>query len=74
MARPRSVDEDEVLRVARNTFWSAGYAVTRVDDILATTGLGKGSLYGAFSDEHRLFLRAFGDYCARSDSGRPSGS
>jgi AcrR family transcriptional regulator len=64
MARPRSFDVDDVLRVARDQFWSTGYAGTSVDDILAATGLGKGSLYGAFGDKHRLFLRVFDDYCA----------
>jgi AcrR family transcriptional regulator len=64
MARPRSFDELEVLRVARDKFWSTGYAATSVDDILTATGLGKGSLYGAFGDKHRLFLRVFDDYCA----------
>jgi AcrR family transcriptional regulator len=64
MARPRSFDENEVLRVARDQFWSTGYAATRVDDIAAATGLGKGSLYGAFGDKHHLFLRTFEDHCA----------
>jgi AcrR family transcriptional regulator len=64
MARPRSFDESEVLRVARDQFWSTGYAATRVDDIAAATGLGKGSLYGAFGDKHHLFLRTFEDHCA----------
>ncbi|WP_371600804.1 TetR/AcrR family transcriptional regulator [Streptomyces sp. NBC_00564] len=64
MARPRSFDEGEVLRAARDQFWSTGYAATRIDDIAAATGLGKGSLYGAFGDKHQLFLRTFDDYCA----------
>jgi AcrR family transcriptional regulator len=64
MARPRGFDEGEVLRAARDQFWSAGYAATRVDDIAAATGLGKGSLYGAFGDKHHLFLRTFDDHCA----------
>jgi TetR/AcrR family transcriptional repressor of nem operon len=63
MARPRSFDQDEVLRVTRDLFWSTGYAAARVDDIAAATGLGKGSLYGAFGDKHQLFLRVFDDYC-----------
>lgn len=63
MARPRSFDEDQVLRAVRDRFWSTGYAGTSVDDILRDTGLGKGSLYGAFGDKHQLFLRAFRDYC-----------
>jgi AcrR family transcriptional regulator len=59
-----SFDEDEVLRVARDQFWSTGNAAARVDDIAAATGLGKGSLYGAFGDKHQLFLRTFDDHCA----------
>ncbi len=64
MARPRSFDEDEVLRVATDQFWATGYAAARVDDIAAATGLGKGSLYGAFGDKRHLFLRAFDVHCA----------
>jgi hypothetical protein len=52
----RSFDEGEVLRVVRDQFWSTGYAAARVDDIAAATGLGKGSLYGAFGDKHQLFV------------------
>jgi len=63
MARPRSFDEEAVLRAVRDQFWATGYAGTSLDDILAATGLGKGSLYGAFGDKHELFLRVFDDYC-----------
>jgi TetR/AcrR family transcriptional regulator, transcriptional repressor for nem operon len=64
MGRTRGFDEQEILRVARDQFWSAGYAAARVDDIATATGLGKGSLYGAFGDKHQLFLRTFDDHCA----------
>lgn len=64
MARPREFDEAEVLRAARDQFWSTGYAGTSMDAIAAVTGLGKGSLYGAFGDKHRLFMRVFDAYCA----------
>src|SRR5882757_8393783 len=63
MARPRSFDEEAVLRAVTDQFWATGYAGTSLDDILAATGLGKGSLYGAFGDKHELFLRVFDDYC-----------
>jgi AcrR family transcriptional regulator len=66
MARPRSFDEGAVLRTARDQVWSTGYAGTKIDDIAAATGLGKGSLYGAFGDKHALFLRVFDDYCTES--------
>jgi AcrR family transcriptional regulator len=62
MPRPRKFDESDVVAAARDEFWSRGYAATSVDDLTAVTGLGKGSLYGAFGDKHALFLRALGDY------------
>jgi TetR/AcrR family transcriptional regulator, transcriptional repressor for nem operon len=52
-----------VLRAAREQFWSTGYAGTSIDAVAAATGLGKGSLYGAFGDKRQLFLRVFDTYC-----------
>jgi TetR/AcrR family transcriptional repressor of nem operon len=63
MPRPRKFDEDTVVAAARDQFWNGGYAATSVDDLTTATGLGKGSLYGAFSDKHALFLRALDGYC-----------
>jgi TetR/AcrR family transcriptional regulator, transcriptional repressor for nem operon len=64
MARPRTFDEAQVLRAVRDEFWNKGYAGTSLDDLMRVTGLGKGSLYGAFGDKHQLFLRVFDTYCA----------
>ena len=64
MARPRSFDETEVLDAICDRFWSTGYAGTSLDDLMDATGLGKGSLYGAFGGKHDLFVRVFKDYCA----------
>ncbi len=66
MARPRSFAEDDVIAAAREEFWNRGYAATSVDDLTAATGLGKGSLYGAFGDKHSLYLRALDDYIKSS--------
>lgn len=63
MPRPRAFDEQQVLERAREQFWASGYAGTRMDDIARATGLGKGSLYGAFGDKSQLFHRVFGDWC-----------
>ncbi|MET0898998.1 MAG: TetR/AcrR family transcriptional regulator [Mycobacterium sp.] len=63
MARPRAFDESAVISAAREKFWSCGYAATSVDDLSAATGLGKGSLYGAFGDKHGLYLKALDSYC-----------
>ncbi|WP_199865355.1 MULTISPECIES: TetR/AcrR family transcriptional regulator [Frankia] len=50
MARPRTFDEDQVVCAARDQFWATGYTATSLDDLTAATGLGRGSLYGAFGD------------------------
>jgi TetR/AcrR family transcriptional repressor of nem operon len=63
MARPRKFVEEDVVAAARDQFWSAGYAGTSLDDLTEVTGLGRGSLYGAFGDKHALYLRALEDYC-----------
>ena len=62
MPRPRKFDEADVIAAAREEFWTRGYGATSVDDLTAATGLGKGSLYGAFGDKHGLFIRALDDY------------
>ncbi|MFF2996644.1 TetR/AcrR family transcriptional regulator [Streptomyces sp. NPDC057950] len=62
MARPRQFDEEEVVQAARDQFWSVGYNGTSMDDLSAVTGLGRGSLYGAFGGKHDLFLRALDSY------------
>jgi AcrR family transcriptional regulator len=69
MPRPRSFDEEQVLGAVREQFWEAGYAATSVDDLMEATGLGKGSLYGAFGDKRHLFLRVLDDYRAEQVAG-----
>jgi TetR/AcrR family transcriptional regulator, transcriptional repressor for nem operon len=63
MPRPRTFDEDDVVAAAREAFWSGGYNATSLDDLTTATGLGKGSLYGAFGDKHALFMRTLDRYC-----------
>lgn len=66
MPRPRKFDEADVIAAARDEFWTRGYGATSVDDLTAATGLGKGSLYGAFGDKHGFFMRTLDDYIATS--------
>lgn len=69
MPRPRKFEESDVIAAARDAFWTHGYGATSVDDLTAATGLGKGSLYGAFGDKHGLFLRSLDDYITTSLDG-----
>ncbi len=56
--RPRSYDEQEVVKHARDLFWSRGYHTTSVQDLVEDLALQRASLYNAFGDKHSLYLRA----------------
>jgi len=62
VGRPREFDEDKVLDAAMDIFWLQGYESTSMTDLLAATGLHKGSLYQAFGDKHTLFIQALRRY------------
>ena len=67
MPRPRQFDEEHVLAAVQAAFWDKGYAGTSLEDLLAASGLGKGSLYGAFGDKRSLFLRVLREYDEAND-------
>ncbi|MFD7184780.1 TetR/AcrR family transcriptional regulator [Streptomyces sp. NPDC056637] len=62
MGRPRNFDDIQVLESAREQFWNQGYAATSLQNLTDATGLGKGSLYGAFGDKRQLFLHVLDGY------------
>ncbi|MEU8897315.1 TetR/AcrR family transcriptional regulator [Nocardia sp. NPDC048505] len=62
MARPKGFDQEQVVDAAMAAFWSKGYAATSAQDLVDRTGLGRGSLYNAFSGKHELFLAALRRY------------
>ena len=63
MGRPASFDQTEMLERIQSVFWDNGYSATSLDDIMQSTGLGKGSLYGAYGSKQEMYLLAFTDYC-----------
>ena len=62
VGRPRSFDEAETLGAVMDVFWRQGYEATSMADLMAATGLHKGSLYQAFGDKHSLFIRSLREY------------
>ncbi|MGD1877400.1 MAG: TetR/AcrR family transcriptional regulator [Kiloniellaceae bacterium] len=62
MARPREFEREEVVQKALAVFWRQGYQATSVQDLVAATGLNRGSLYDTFGDKHGLFLAAVEHY------------
>jgi len=62
MGRPREFDVSTARSAIRDEFWQRGFAATSVDDLLAATGLGKGSFYAAFGDKRAVFLEVLREY------------
>ncbi len=62
VGRPREFDESAVLDAVMEVFWRKGYEKTSMVELLAATGLHKGSLYQAFGDKHSLFILALRRY------------
>jgi TetR/AcrR family transcriptional repressor of nem operon len=62
MPRPRQFDEQDVLDAAAERFWSLGYEATSTRDLTQAMALTPASLYNAFGDKRRLFLRALDHY------------
>ncbi len=62
MARLREFDTEVALDAAMQAFWLRGYEATSLADLMAATGLKKGSIYKAFNDKHSLFMLALRQY------------
>ncbi len=62
MARPRQFDEQQVIESLMKVFWEKGYEASSMQDLVAASGLLKGSLYGAFGDKQTLYLMALRHY------------
>ncbi|MDY7105473.1 MAG: TetR/AcrR family transcriptional regulator [Actinomycetota bacterium] len=62
MARPREFDEEHVLGLARDAFWSNGVAATSIADLSEATGLSVGSIYKAFGSKSGLCHRSLDQY------------
>jgi len=58
----KQYDETDVLERAMMVFWTKGYEATSVSDLVAATGIHRGSIYAAFVDKHGLFLRVLEHY------------
>jgi len=61
----KQYDEAKVLERAMMAFWAQGYAATSVSDLVAATGVNRGSLYNAYSDKRDLFMAALRHYDRR---------
>ncbi|WP_066043003.1 TetR/AcrR family transcriptional regulator [Herbiconiux solani] len=63
MARTREFDETALQASALDAFWSHGFGGTSIGDISAVTGVGNGSIYGAYGSKFELFYQVLEAYC-----------
>ena len=62
MGRPREFDETKALAQIMDVFWAKGFEGATLSDLVAATGLKKGSLYAAFGDKRAMYLKALALY------------
>ena len=58
----KTFQDDQVIEKIMSLFWQQGYYHTSMDEIVATSGVKKQSLYNAIGDKHTLYLRALSRY------------
>ncbi len=66
MVRPVEFDPEDALGAAIKVFSNHGYEGSSTAELLASMGIARQSLYGAFGDKRRLFLKALERYNAAS--------
>jgi TetR/AcrR family transcriptional repressor of nem operon len=54
----KSYNQTEVLERAMHAFWARGYEATSMSDLVAATGINRGSIYAAYTNKHALFMEA----------------
>lgn len=69
MAGKKTFLPDRALEAAMNLFWKQGYEGCSIEDIVQTTGLGRGSLYDTFGDKHALYVAALNRYLTGASEG-----
>jgi TetR/AcrR family transcriptional repressor of nem operon len=70
MARPRAVEEKDLLDAAMFAFWEAGYGGVSTRALEQATGLPSSSLYHRYGSKEGVFVAALEHYVARVVCGR----
>jgi TetR/AcrR family transcriptional repressor of nem operon len=65
----KTFDTEDALGKAMAAFWARGYEATSMQDLVDCMGVGRGSIYAAFGDKRRLFMRALALYDERHRRG-----
>ncbi len=58
----KSFDEDEAVGKAMKVFWQKGFGPASLADLIAGTGITRGSLYNAFGGKEQLYVKALQKY------------
>lgn len=62
MAGQKKFNPDDALDAAIRVFWEKGFSATGIADLVAVTGLSRGSIYATFGDKTTFFLAGLERY------------
>jgi len=65
VSRSKGFDPDQAVDKALEVFWAQGYAGTTPQQLVNALGIGRGSLYNAFTSKHDLYERVLRRYYER---------
>lgn len=58
----KSFDEQEIVGKAMTVFWEKGFEPASMADLIASTGITRGSIYNAFGGKEQLFIQSLKKY------------
>ncbi len=58
----KTFDEDDAIAKAMKVFWAKGFEPASMADLIASTGISRGSLYNAFGGKEQLFVKTLRKY------------
>ncbi len=62
MARTREFDEENIIKIATDLFWTKGYNAVSTQDLIDAFGISRSSMYGAYRDKRYLFILCLQHY------------
>ncbi|MEM9651341.1 MAG: TetR/AcrR family transcriptional regulator [Actinomycetota bacterium] len=67
--RPPKFDHDQVVEAAIGAFFRKGFEATTLDDLEASTGVDRSTLYNSFGGKAGLYRSAIGTYLSLAETG-----
>ncbi len=66
--RPRTFNEEKVLKAAEQVFWKKGFSDTSLDDLVGAMGINRPSIYRAFGSKEDIYRRLLQNFADKMEA------